>query len=213
MILAIEHAGAVLGLFTSERPEWGASAVARALGISKSAAHNMLVSLTAIGLLRRVDRGHYRLGWRALEMADVIAGSDEVVTAAAPVMRHLVRAWGTPVALAAGPGALVVALTDERGTRVGTCSWFSHAAIRKALSSDDPVPQPFVVHEGGRCHVAMEIEHGRPGLRLAVGSSLPAVRADRAVWIVPAAAELGCRLRQAPQAHEDLTAELAPTPL
>src|SRR3954447_23586834 len=136
MIQAIEHAGAVLALFTAQRPEWGASTVARSLGVSKSAAHNMLVSLTGIGLLRRVPRGHYRLGWRAVEMADTIAATDELVAAAMPVLREAMRACGAPVALAAGPGALVLAVADQRGTHVGGRSWPSRAALRRALGSD-----------------------------------------------------------------------------
>jgi hypothetical protein len=44
MIHSIEHAGAVLDLFSAERPEWGASTVAGALGVSKSGAHYILVS-------------------------------------------------------------------------------------------------------------------------------------------------------------------------
>jgi hypothetical protein len=96
----------------------------------------------------------------------------------------------------------MVALADEQGTRVGGGSSFPRVAIREALNSDAPIPRPFLVRDGGRCHVAMEIEHGRPGLRLAVASSLPAVRADRAVWIVAAATKLGHRLRKVLRAPE-----------
>jgi predicted transcriptional regulator len=208
MIQAIQHAGAVLALFTAERPEWGASTVARVLGVSKSAAHNMLVSLTAAGLLRRVPQGHYRLGWRAVEMAEVIAATDEVVAACAPVMAELVRACGAPVALAAGPRAQVLAVTDGRGTYVGGCTWFSRSAILGALGRADPVRRPFAVRDGDLYHVAMEVEHGRSGARLVLATSLPAIRADRSMWIVAAAAKLAHRLRDVLPAHDDPAAEL-----
>src|SRR4051812_49815156 len=115
MINTIEHAGSILALFSAERPEWGATSAARALGVSKSGAHNLLVSLASIGLLRRVPAGQYRLGWRALEMADTIGSTDELIAAATPLMRQLVRACGHPLALGAGAGWPVIAFTDERG--------------------------------------------------------------------------------------------------
>jgi IclR-like helix-turn-helix domain-containing protein len=206
MIHTLEHAGAVLDLFSGERPEWGATTVADALGISKSGAHNLLVSLSSIGLLRRVGRGHYRLGWRALEMVDAIASTDELIGAVKPVMRELVRACGGPAALGVGANGRIVALTDERGTYVGGCSWFSRAAIEEVLSSDDPLPRPVVVREADICHVAMEIEHGRSALRMAVGTSLPLARVDRSLWVAAAAAKMAHRLRKVWRVHDDPTA-------
>jgi IclR family KDG regulon transcriptional repressor len=71
----VARAGKALDLFTPERPVWGATAVARELGIAKSQAHELLVSLTEIGLLRRQPGGQYRLGWRALSLGrDVLRG-------------------------------------------------------------------------------------------------------------------------------------------
>jgi IclR-like helix-turn-helix domain-containing protein len=196
MINTIEHAGSILALFSAERPEWGATSAARALGVSKSGAHNLLVSLASIGLLRRVPAGQYRLGWRALEMADTIGSTDELIAAATPVMRQLVRACGHPVALGAGADGLVIALTDERGTHVGGISWFPRTALREALSLHDPQPRPVIVREAQICHVAMEIDHGRPALRLAIGTLLPLARADRSRWIAVAAARIGHALRK-----------------
>jgi hypothetical protein len=203
MIHAIEHAGSILALFSAERPEWGATSVARALGGSKSGAHNVLVSLARIGLLRRVGGGHYRLGWRALEMADIIGLTDELIAAATPVMRDLARACGHPVALGAGANGLVIAWTDERGTHVGGCAWFPRSALREALSLNDAVPRPVIVREAEICHVAMEIEHGRPALRLAIGTLLPLARADRSHWVAAAAAKIGRRLRKGACWHDE----------
>src|SRR3954467_1212751 len=139
MIQAIEHAGAVLGLFSAQRPEWGASSAARALSISKSGAHDLLLSLATIGLLRRVASGQYRLGWRALEMTETIGATDELISTVLPVMTELMLVCGHPVALGAGAGGVVVALADRGGTHVGGSSWFPRDALREALRRGDPL--------------------------------------------------------------------------
>lgn len=195
MIQAIEHAGAVLALFSTERPEWGASSAARALGISKSGAHKLLLSLASIGLLRRVASGQYRLGWRALDMADTIGATDELVATAIPVMAELVRVCGHPVALGAGASGVVVALTDQRGTHVGGTSWFPRDALRAALRRGDPLGDPVIVRHAHRCLVATEIDPGRSDPRLAVGTVLALAQVDRARWVGAAAAKIAHRLR------------------
>ena len=68
MLGTVTRAGRALELFTPERPTWGATAVSRELEIAKSQAHELLTSLTEIGLLRRVPGGRYRLGWRTLAL-------------------------------------------------------------------------------------------------------------------------------------------------
>ena len=197
MILAIEHAGAVLALFSAERPEWGASSAGRALGLSKSGSHHLLVSLASIGLLRRAANGRFRLGWRALELARTIGATDELVATAIPVMAELVRVCGHPVALGGGSDGVVVAVTDERGTHVGGSSWFPRDALREALLRGDADGAPLVVRRAHRWLVAMEIDHGRPDLPLAVGTALAFADGDRARWVAAAAAKIGHRLRTA----------------
>jgi DNA-binding IclR family transcriptional regulator len=68
MLGTVTRAGKALDLFTPERPTWGATAVSHELAIAKSQAHELLTSLTEIGLLRRVPGGRYRLGWRTLAL-------------------------------------------------------------------------------------------------------------------------------------------------
>jgi DNA-binding IclR family transcriptional regulator len=68
MLGTVTRAGKALDLFTPERPTWGATAVSNELAIAKSQAHELLTSLTEIGLLRRVPGGQYRLGWRTLAL-------------------------------------------------------------------------------------------------------------------------------------------------
>jgi DNA-binding IclR family transcriptional regulator len=98
MLGTVVRAGQLLDLFSPDTPEWGATAVARELEIAKSQAHELLMSLSEIGLLRRSQRGRYRLGWRALELGrDVLRSqfSDDV----APLMRRLAQHFGEPVQL------------------------------------------------------------------------------------------------------------------
>ncbi len=64
----VTRAGRALDLFTPQQPVWGATSLARELGVAKSQAHELLVSLSGIGLLRREAGGRYRLGWRTLAL-------------------------------------------------------------------------------------------------------------------------------------------------
>ena len=98
MLGTVVRAGRLLDLFTPEAPEWGATSVAGELDIAKSQAHELLMSLSEIGLLRRSQRGRYRLGWRTLELGrDVVRSqfSEDVL----PLMRNLARHFGEPVQL------------------------------------------------------------------------------------------------------------------
>lgn len=72
MLGTLAKAGMVLDLFTPQAPEWGVSEVAAELGVPKSSAHALLSTLNTIGLVRRLDRGRYRLGWRAVELHRVL---------------------------------------------------------------------------------------------------------------------------------------------
>ncbi|WP_432013605.1 IclR family transcriptional regulator [Streptomyces cucumeris] len=68
MLGTISKASRVLDLFTAASPEWGVSEVAAHLQVAKSSAHDLLATLTEIGLLRRLPDGRYRLGWRIPEL-------------------------------------------------------------------------------------------------------------------------------------------------
>jgi DNA-binding IclR family transcriptional regulator len=89
MLSTLRHAGNVLDLFTTERPQWGVRGMARELGMSKSRAHELLASLAAIGLLEHVPRGRYRLGWRTLALAATQYRTSPLRAAAEPVMLEM----------------------------------------------------------------------------------------------------------------------------
>jgi DNA-binding IclR family transcriptional regulator len=100
----VNRAGRVLDLFSAEDPEWGATAVAGALDIAKSQAHALLVALSEIGLLQRVRRGRYRLGWRIVMLNSLLWHTSEVRPEIVRVMRALSERYGETVHLAAWGG-------------------------------------------------------------------------------------------------------------
>ena len=99
MLSTVRHAGEVLDLFTAERPEWGVTAAARQLAIPKSRAHDLLASLTAIGLLEHVPHGCYRLGWRNLALAAAQLRTSPLRSEAEPVMREVAEDYTAAVLL------------------------------------------------------------------------------------------------------------------
>jgi DNA-binding IclR family transcriptional regulator len=112
----VARAGQVLDLFTAESPEWGATAAARELGIAKSQAHELLMSLTGIGLLQRVGGGRYRVGWRIASLNRLLAANAHAVTArAAPVMRELGERYGETLHLAVWDGEHAVCIAVQEG--------------------------------------------------------------------------------------------------
>ena len=101
MLGTLARAGAVLDLFSLDEPEWGVTAVAQRLDIGKSLAHDVLNSLTSIGLLQRVGHGRYRLGWRTVSLATVLLRTSELKAHARPIVRDLVARQGVTVSLTA----------------------------------------------------------------------------------------------------------------
>ncbi|WP_180970118.1 IclR family transcriptional regulator [Deinococcus planocerae] len=84
-----------------ERPEWGVSEVACALGLSKTRAHALLSSLAHVGLLHRMQTGRYRLGFRVLALSRVLLGHTPWREVATAEMRVLASRVGGRVGLAA----------------------------------------------------------------------------------------------------------------
>jgi DNA-binding IclR family transcriptional regulator len=99
MLQTIIRAGQVLDLFSDKLPEWGATAVAKELGTAKSQAHQLLVSLTDIGLLQLGAPGRYRLGWRIGVLNALLLSTNEVATEAARIAAALVARYGETLQL------------------------------------------------------------------------------------------------------------------
>ncbi len=87
------------------------------LGIGKSLAHDVLVRLTAIGLLQRVGHGRYRLGWRTVSLASVLLRTSELKASARPVLRELSSRQGGPVGLLAWDRERIVCIDWQYDAR------------------------------------------------------------------------------------------------
>jgi DNA-binding IclR family transcriptional regulator len=124
MLQTLTRAGRVLELFSPERPEWGATAVAKELRVSKSQAHELLVSLTDIGLLEREAPGRYRLGWRILALHSLFLLTRDIGRASADVMRALAGRYGETVELAVwgqGRAICIAAYKGRHAVAVSPC--------------------------------------------------------------------------------------------
>ena len=128
MLRTLGRATRVLELFTTDAPEWGATAVAHELRIAKSQAHELLFSLADGGLLQRVGAGRYRLGWRIVALNLVLIETSDLLRLAAPELRALEARFGEtvhvavwdrrPVCIDARLGRLRTALPPFRGGRI-----------------------------------------------------------------------------------------------
>lgn len=107
MLGTVSRAGDLLDLFDADSPEWGATAVSRRLDITKSQAHEMLVSLESIGLLRRAERGRFRLGWKTVSLSRRLLNS-EFTGGEGAVVRRLGEHLGTSVDLIGHDGGTCV---------------------------------------------------------------------------------------------------------
>jgi DNA-binding IclR family transcriptional regulator len=115
MLLTIGCAGRVLELFTDEVPDRGVTEVAGILQISKSKAHALLASLAEVGLLRSVEGGRYRLGWRLLSLSRVLNETTDFRVHARPVMDTLAAHLGELVLLATISGDQVLYVDRATG--------------------------------------------------------------------------------------------------
>lgn len=120
MLQTVQKIGPVLDLFTVERPEWGVSEVAEAVGMPRSSAHALLSSLVETGLLQCRARGRYRVGWRVLELGETLRGTANVRTVGYPVLEQLVEDYGETSHLAIMERSRVLYIDKIVGTHMVT---------------------------------------------------------------------------------------------
>ncbi len=117
MLQTIQKAGRVLDLFSLERPEWGVSDVAEALGLPKSSVSVLMSTLADQNLLHRTGERRYRLGWRILALGEIVLRSAAFLDRARGAMEHLVSRSGELVHLAALEDGHVVYVDKAAGYR------------------------------------------------------------------------------------------------
>lgn len=146
MLGTFEKARAILDLYTTERPEWGVSEVARQLGMPTSSAHVLLASLAGLGVLHRTVAGRYRLGFKLLALSQVLLANTPWREVAQEEMNRLARAFGETLHLAALDGGQVVLVAGVQGhlpgsvrlPRVGTVLPASTSASGQVLLAHRP---------------------------------------------------------------------------
>ncbi len=112
MLSTVERTGKVLNLFSAETPEWGVTEAAGVLGVPKSNVHDIMASMSRIGLLQRTSTGRYRLGWRLLSISyDLLRGSG-FETLAKKVVSDLAAHLGETVTVGAWDGLRVVCVAS-----------------------------------------------------------------------------------------------------
>jgi DNA-binding IclR family transcriptional regulator len=85
----------VLLLFDEEHPEWSVAELSHALGLHRSIVYRTLCTFEQRGVVTRSHRrGHYRLGLRLVELANVVLAGMDLRQAAHPAMERLVRETG-----------------------------------------------------------------------------------------------------------------------
>jgi DNA-binding IclR family transcriptional regulator len=108
VLRSVANAIDVLECFALD-PELGVSDIARKLGIAKSTAHRLLVTLCARGLAEQNPHtGQYRLGMHLYELGSLAQRRNGLRDAAMPVMRELADQTHQAVHLGIPDGADVV---------------------------------------------------------------------------------------------------------
>lgn len=189
--------GPVLDLFTIEQHTWGVTEVAEALDMPRSSAHSLLTSLVEIGLLQSRGRGRYSIGWRVLELSEVLKSRSDLRTLAAPVLDDLVRQQGETAHLAVIERMSVLYIDKVMGThnivvqgaRVGARLETYCTAVGKLLLAyldqdvvedyfrDRPLRRftPTTITELPDLMTALD-EIGRTGVSYDIGEQVPDIR-------------------------------------
>jgi DNA-binding IclR family transcriptional regulator len=120
----------ILRLFRRSRAEIGPSEMARELGIPRSTVHRLVMTLEAMGFLRRVTPNAYALGPAVLTIGFEYLGSLDIVELSNPVLARLRDETECSIHLAIRAGTEVVYLSRHA----------SRAAITSNVSVGSSLP-------------------------------------------------------------------------
>ena len=108
----------MLELVAHSRGPRGVTELGRELGITRSNAHRLLQTLSALGYVRHDPKlGQYEATLRLFELGSAVASQREIRTVAQPIMRQLVRDVEENVILSVRDNCEVVVLDRFEGTR------------------------------------------------------------------------------------------------
>ena len=108
MLRTIERTSQLLKLFTLEAPEWGITELANALGWSTSTTHDLAASLVYIGLLRKSSHRRYMIGWRVVELSQVVLQSNSLQIEARRAMEQFAAQYDETILLGVMAGGKVL---------------------------------------------------------------------------------------------------------
>ncbi|UGS38317.1 IclR family transcriptional regulator [Capillimicrobium parvum] len=98
-VQTLDRALAILKLFQSDRPEWGAAEVAREMGLTLPTTSRVMRALEVNGLLMRVEGRRFRLGFGAIELGFRALESIELRERLRAPLIHLARETGETAVL------------------------------------------------------------------------------------------------------------------
>ncbi len=117
---SLERGLAILSTFTSTRPLFGVSELAREVGLSRSSAHRYIATLAALGYLEQDhSTRRYRLGPRVLDLGFSAINSMELRQIAAPNLQQLSDGTGHTVNLGVLDGVDIVYIDRCRSASHG----------------------------------------------------------------------------------------------
>lgn len=155
---SVEIAATVLECFLST-PELGATEVARRVGIAKSTAHRVLVTLAENRLLDRSSGGKYRLGIRLYDYGQLAIERMYLRELALPILAQLRDQTGETVQLGIPSGAEVLyvdRLEGTNGLRFHSASYrrvpCHSSSTGKAISAFNPAVRKAVIEAGFTAH-------------------------------------------------------------
>ena len=108
MLRTIERTSQLLKLYTLKTPEWGITEMATALGWSTSTTYDLASSLAHIGFLKQSGNRRYGMGWRALELSQVVLGSSTLQAEARKGMEQFATKYDETILLGVLAGGKIL---------------------------------------------------------------------------------------------------------
>ncbi len=113
----INKIGDILGQFSAVQPEHALTDIARTMGNSVSSTHDIVSGLVRIGLLRKVERGRYRLGPLVASLFSALEDTSAVIAAARPVIDSLFEEYRETVHLTQHDQGRLFVVSAREGDR------------------------------------------------------------------------------------------------
>ncbi len=156
-IRSVVKAFRILELFDRHQPSLTIGDIANKAGLNRATAYRLCMTLVDLGYLDRQDNGPYRLGLKAVGLAQAAAGTHELPELALPVLQRLQEQTSETVNLAVLEGTEIVYLARLRSQHilgiqlsVGSRIPFHASSLGKAIAAFLPVHELDVIMKNAR---------------------------------------------------------------